>query len=147
MNSKSFALAAMAIVLVSGMVMVSACTNANNTTKQFNQSDNNTTVEIKSGETFKVILDENPTTGYSWNVSATSGMTIVNSTYIPQNSIQTAGNDTYSPPGILVGAGGLHVWEIKAAGTGDQQFTGIYRRPFEPLFGNETTYSLNVKII
>jgi inhibitor of cysteine peptidase len=150
MVPKSFALFGLAAVIIIGTIMVSACTGtvtptatpavtptatpSPGTMAVFNQSDNNKTVEIKNGETFKVILDENPSTGYSWNVSVTSGLTIVNDTYLP-------------PVTDLLGVSGMHEWHVKATGTGDQQFSGVYKRPWEPVFGNETTYVLNVKVV
>jgi inhibitor of cysteine peptidase len=129
----------MAVVLITGMVMISACTSTTNenqtanTTPTFNESYNNQTETMKSGETFKVVLDENPTTGYSWNVSVTGGLTVLNDTYLAPNT-------------TLVGAGGQHEWLVEATGTGDQQFSGIYKRPWEPVFGNETTFTLNITI-
>ncbi len=160
MVRKSFALFGLALVIIAGMIMVSACTGtgtptaapsatpsavpsvtptappSNNTTvtmASYGQSDNNTTVSAKNGETFKISLEDNPSTGYVWNVSVTSGLTIVNNTYLPPNT-------------TLVGAPGIREWQVTVNGTGTQQFSGIYKRPLEPLIGNETTYLLNVKI-
>jgi inhibitor of cysteine peptidase len=90
-------------------------------------------VNVKNGETFTVYLEENLSTGYSWNVSVTSGLIIVNDTYLPPNT-------------TLLGAAGLHEWRINATGTGVQNFSAIYRRPFEPVLGNETTFVLNVNV-
>jgi inhibitor of cysteine peptidase len=101
--------------------------------KVFDDRNNTQTVTVKNGETFKIELIENPTTGYSWNISTTPGLTIINDTFIP-------------PSGDVMGAAGMHEWQVKATGTGDQQFTGVYKRPWEPSFGNESVYSLNVKI-
>jgi inhibitor of cysteine peptidase len=157
MVPKSLALFCLALVLIAGMIAVSACTStvtpsatpsatpsvapsvtplpsSNNTIAAYNQSDKNKTVNAKTGETFTVTLDDNPSTGYAWNVSVTSGLTIVNDTYLPANT-------------TLVGVPGLHVWRITANGTGNQSFGGIYRRPQEPLIGNETTYLLNVSVV
>jgi inhibitor of cysteine peptidase len=100
----------------------------------FNQSDNNRTVSVNSGKSFTVTLEENPSTGYAWNVSVTSGLTIVNDTYLPPNT-------------TLVAVPGLHEWRVLVNGTGDQKFNGTYKRPQEPLTGNETTYVLNLKVI
>jgi len=106
---------------------------SNNTTAAYNQSNNNTTVNVKNGENFTITLEENPSTGYAWNASVTSGLTIVNSTYLPSNT-------------TLVGAPGLREWRITANGTGDQKFSAIYKRSWEPTFGNETAYNLNVTV-
>ncbi|HEY3274454.1 MAG TPA: protease inhibitor I42 family protein [Methanocella sp.] len=162
MVTKPLALFGLAVVVIAGMMMVSACTGtatptatpsatpsvtpsgaptatplpsvSNNTTAAYGQSDNNKTVNVKAGETFTITLDENPSTGYSWNASVTSGLAIANSTYLPPNT-------------TLVGAPGLHQWRITANATGDQKFNATYKRPFEPVLGNETAFVLNVKVI
>jgi inhibitor of cysteine peptidase len=155
---KSLALFSLALVVIAGMIMASACTGtgtptvtpsatplaatsgapsasplplSNNSTAAFTQSDNNRTVNITSGKNFTVTLEENPSTGYAWNASVTSGLTIVNDTYLPPNT-------------SLLGAPDPHEWRILATGTGEQRFSATYKRPNEPLVGNETTYVLKV---
>jgi inhibitor of cysteine peptidase len=46
-----------------------------------------------------------------------------------------------------VGAGGVHLWEIKAVSKGSQQVTGIYKRPWEKLTGEEEKFTLNVEVV
>jgi inhibitor of cysteine peptidase len=96
--------------------------------------DNGKTITVNEGASIKISLDENPTTGYSWNETATSGLSIVDSKYVSSNS-------------GLVGAGGVHEWTIKATGKGMQQFTAIYKRPWEPTAGNETTFTINISVV
>jgi hypothetical protein len=52
----------------------------------YGAADNGKTISIGEGKTFKIILDENPSTGYSWNSTLTSGLEIVASTYIQGGS-------------------------------------------------------------
>ena len=99
----------------------------------YNESSNGTTVSVPTNGTFVVMLQENPTTGYIWNVTVTNGLTIVNNTFMP-------------PTSGLMGAGGVHTWSVQAIQNGAQQFNGIYKRPFENLTGNETTYILTVNV-
>lgn len=91
-----------------------------------------TTLTLNKGTVFTIRLDENPTTGYSWNASVTSGLTVLNSTYVSSGS-------------GLMGAGGVHEWKIEAIGTGAQQFNAVYERPWEKL-GNETQYQLIINV-
>ncbi len=98
-----------------------------------NDGDNGKTITLNEGESVKISLDENPTTGYSWNETVTAGLTVVDSEYVSSGS-------------GMAGAGGVHEWTIKAAGKGSQQFTAVYKRPWEPIAGNETTYTLNVTV-
>lgn len=100
------------------------------TTPVFGIGDNGKTVTVNDGSTFKIKLDENPSTGYSWNESVTPGLTITASDYISGAN--------------MPGAGGTHAWTLKAAGKGQQQFTAIYKRPWEPVTGNETKFALTI---
>lgn len=103
------------------------------TSEIYNESSNGTTVSTPTNGTFIVMLQENPTTGYIWNVTVTSGLTITNDTFLP-------------PTSGLMGAGGVHEWSVEAIQMGQQQFNGIYKRPFENLTGNETPFVLNVNV-
>ena len=126
----------LAVAFVAIVVIGLAAANAisgNSSMKVYDAQNNGQTITVKSGETVKIALDENPTTGFSWINTTTPGLTIVSDKYI-------------APSSGLVGAGGVHEWEVRATGTGDQQFSGIYKRPWEPTFGNETAFGLNIKI-
>ncbi len=99
----------------------------------FTEEQNGATVEMNKSSTITLKLPENPTTGYSWQLNVTPGLTITNDTYVPA---QTSGN--------IVGAGGTHVWELIASSTGSQSIQGIYKRPWEPVMGNETTFTMTI---
>jgi inhibitor of cysteine peptidase len=99
----------------------------------YGAADNGTTITVNSGSTFTIKLAENPSTGYSWNVSSSPGLTIANSNYIQGAS--------------MPGAGGTHEWTLQALVKGQQQFTAVYKRPWEPLVGNESTYALTVNVV
>ncbi len=109
--------------------------NSNNSTSSgsivIGMSGNATMLSLDKGTVFTVRLDENPTTGYSWNATTTPGVTVLNSTYI------SGGN--------MPGAGGVHEWKLEATGTGAQEFNAIYERPWEK-FGNETQYHLIINV-
>ncbi len=95
--------------------------------------DSGKAITVKSGETFTVKLDENPTTGYSWNLTAGDGLRILNDRYVAHNT-------------GLVGSGGYHIWTIQATKAGTYQVAGVYKRPWEPLTGTEQKYSLTVSV-
>ena len=95
----------------------------------FNETNNNETVTIPAGSKIVISLAENPTTGFSWNVTSSTGLSYVNDTYI-------------APETKLVGAGGTHEWRYLAAEKGDAGFSAIYKRPWEDVTGNETTFSM-----
>jgi inhibitor of cysteine peptidase len=99
----------------------------------YTESADGSTVAVPVDGTFVVELAENPTTGYSWNVTVTSGLEITNDTYI-------------APETDRVGAGGSHLWDVKAISSGQQEFSGIYMQPWMNATGNETTFTLMVDV-
>jgi inhibitor of cysteine peptidase len=101
-----------------------------------NEQQNNATVTITQGSTLTVKLEENPTTGYRWNMSASSGLRVVNDTYIPSDT-----------SGKLVGSGGTRIWDISADVPGTQQIRALYHRSWEPVTGDETTFSMTVTVV
>lgn len=102
----------------------------------YNESANNSTVNVTAGKEFVIELRENPTTGYMWNATVTSGLLIVNDTYAMDAAA----------PG-MVGVGGTHSWLLKGTGTGMQQFRATYMRSWENVTGSEDRYVLNVNVV
>jgi inhibitor of cysteine peptidase len=101
----------------------------------FTQADNGGTYPVSPGEVAELRLAENPTTGYTWNLSLTPGLTLVNDRYIPDD-----------PTGQLIGSGGTHVWFVEAAGTGEQVITGSYRRSWEAPAGTAPDFTLTLLV-
>jgi predicted secreted protein len=77
---------------------------------------NRTEVLLKQGETYTILLDENPTTGYRWSVFLLDlrVVSIVESTYIP-------------PGGELMGAPGVRKIVVKGelAGQGELELHNV----------------------
>jgi predicted secreted protein len=101
----------------------------------FDQTNDGGTYPVATGAVIQLRLPENPTTGYIWNLSVTTGLTLVNETYVPDD-----------PTGRLVGSGGAHVWFLEAVTAGDQTITGVYRRPWEPASPGVSFYTLNLAV-
>jgi inhibitor of cysteine peptidase len=100
------------------------------------EEQNNATVTVHKGSTITVRLQENPTTGFTWNLSVSPGLLVVSDSYIPSDTT-----------GKLIGSGGTHVWDISAQSAGAQTVTGVYMRPWEQATGNETAFLLNVVVV
>jgi len=84
-------------------------------------ADNGGLVRARAGDTLRLVLDENPTTGYSWALELSRGLTLKSDQYKP---------DTV--PSGVVGSGGRHVWIIEVTGSGDQTIRAAYVRPWSP---------------
>ncbi|RXE56698.1 hypothetical protein ABH15_00495 [Methanoculleus taiwanensis] len=100
----------------------------------YNETNNGQTATVPVGSNITIQLDENPTTGYEWNVTSSEGLVSISDEFIP-------------PSGQLVGAGGLRVWEYGAVENGTGEFAAVYKRPWEETTGNETTYTLTFTIV
>jgi predicted secreted protein len=119
-----------------GTSLAAAPAQEDKTMVTFTDKDNGTTADVTANTKFAVQLKENPTTGYAWNASTGSGLTILSSDY--QEDKHAEG---------MVGVGGTHTWILQATGSGDQMFTAVYRRPWEAVTGNESAYTLTVHIV
>lgn len=98
------------------------------------QSNSQETMPLN--DTINIYLKENPTTGFQWNATVTSGLRIENDTYVADPS----------KPGVA-GAGGMHYWLVRGIAKGDQTFDAIYMRSWEPVTGNESRYTMNILVV
>ena len=89
---------------------------------------------IRSGEAFRIILPENPSTGYQWN------LTFPKETVLQSEAFEPA-------PGSegLVGAGGTRTWLVHMETTGIYQISGKYARPWEP--DPVDTFSVIIEVV
>ena len=97
------------------------------------ENDSGKSIALQNGETFSLKLKENPTTGYSWQLKLSPGLSVLSENY------------TQDPaPEGNTGVGGVHLWEIKVVAPGSQQIKGIYRQAWENITGAEETFKLNI---
>jgi predicted secreted protein/putative hemolysin len=101
----------------------------------FTEADNGKTESVTQNTQFSVVLAENPSTGFMWNATLSPGLELLSDYHKDDPS---AGRP---------GAGGNHTWIMVAKVTGDQKFSAIYKRSWEPVSGNETAYSVNIRVV
>ncbi len=106
----------------------------------FTEADNGTTAVFENGTVFYLKLSENPTTGYSWELELSEGLSLLNDEFISPEPPEGADEP-------LVGAGGAHIWEIKAVSDGNQHLKGIYKRPWENETGEEEIFVLDIEVV
>ncbi|HZD43062.1 MAG TPA: protease inhibitor I42 family protein, partial [Methanomicrobiales archaeon] len=102
----------------------------------FDNTNNGETYYVQENATIKLTLPENPTTGYQWELNTSPGLVITKDEYIPD-----------ATSGQVVGAGGKHVWYMTAKTEGIKTIQGVYRRSFEAVTGNETSFSLHLFVV
>jgi predicted secreted protein len=102
----------------------------------YTESDNGKTQEIAARSRFAIQLRENPTTGFSWNATASPGLEILSSDY-----------QENSHPEGMVGVGGVRTWVLKTDDAGTYTFTAVYKQPWMPTTGNETGYNITINAV
>ncbi len=103
---------------------------------RYDPAANGSTVQIPLGEGGLVItLPENPSTGYQWEATVTSGLSIVDDRFIP--NAQTLG---------VTGAGGTRVWTLSGTSEGVQRFSAMYKQPWMNVTGTEQTFELHILV-
>ena len=100
------------------------------------EADNGKTENVTQNTRFAVVLEENPTTGFTWNATLSPGLELQSSDYRQKDA-----------PSGMVGVGGTRTWVIIAKDTGDQKFSAVYKRSWEPVTGNETAYTVNIRVV
>lgn len=100
------------------------------------ETEKGKTEDIAQGTRFAVQLKENPTTGFGWNATVSSGLEIQSSEYQQDKAAEG-----------MVGVGGTRTWVIIAKDLGTQTFSASYRRSWEPVAGNETAYGVNISVV
>lgn len=131
--------------LVAVAALVAGCTSIGNPPPSttvtsaapllLNESMNGSTIAVPHNTTLTLELAENPSTGYSWNLTTTAGLRVASDEYVLP-----------STNGTVVGAGGIHRWLIATTATGLQGISGVYARPWENSTADATTYSVEVSV-
>ncbi|HEX2958540.1 MAG TPA: protease inhibitor I42 family protein [Chitinispirillaceae bacterium] len=74
-----------------------------------NDQDRGRTVEVEAQSIVTIRLDENPTTGYRWNVETADRLELV--------------GDSFEKTGDSIGAGGVRVFQFRTLGAGSHRLS------------------------
>ena len=106
---------------------------------EITEADNRKTICLRSGDIFYLVLPENPSTGYSWEINLSHGLTLLSEKSILRDlPLATQGVG-------ICGMGGFHLWKIEANSGGRYYINGIYAQPWNP--DSADTYVFNLKVI
>jgi inhibitor of cysteine peptidase len=83
------------------------------------QSSNNTSVSLVVGERLDIALEENPTTGFRWQLKTDGAPACVSR------------DSTFEVSAPGVGRGGIRRWRFEAVQAGSATIELVYRRSFE----------------
>ena len=101
---------------------------------QFDEHSNGSTIELANREEFKIILRENPTTGFRWN-PISSGEPVCT---LLDNSFELIGN--------APGSGGNHSWRFQTMKEGSGKIEFAYQRPWDQVSLSTLTFTLSVYV-
>ena len=98
-------------------------------------SDQGRTFEASRGELIVIRLEENPTTGYRWEVGKVDGQIVelLDSNYSPSS-------------GAGIGGGGTRTFRFRAKSSGSGQIQLRLRRSWEPVESAIERFEVNVRI-
>jgi len=99
----------------------------------FTAGDDGSAVAVRVGDTVTVVLEGNPTTGYSWQVEAVD------------QAVLAAGDPEYVSESDLIGAGGMYTFTFTAVAPGETPIRLVYLRPWETVAPLET-FTLSVTV-
>jgi len=99
------------------------------------ESENGKTVEIKAGDTVKIALAGNPTTGYNWYVSS-----------VDTQVLAQVGDPSFVASSNATGASGLITLTFHASIAGQTSLQLQYKRSWETGVSPLQTYSLMVVV-
>jgi inhibitor of cysteine peptidase len=99
------------------------------------------TIEVEAGLDFAIILESNPTTGYSWQLAEPLDEDIVELV-----SSEFEKKTPAEGEGEIVGAPGEEVWTFEAIGEGETEIKLEYVRPWETDVAPEETETFTVDV-
>lgn len=99
------------------------------------EQQNGSSVTLAVGETIKIEVEGNPTTGFTWETEN-----------LDTALIEQAGEPTYIQDSDLTGSGGRYVFTFKALKMGATKVRLIYHRPFEKGVPPKRTFEVSVNI-
>jgi inhibitor of cysteine peptidase len=119
------------VTLAAIVILITGCSSGQT---QLTAADNGKTVEVRAGDQLTIVLEGNPSTGYTWEAKD-----------LDANMFQQVGETEFksSNPG-LTGAGGTLTLTFKALKTGTSMLTLVYHRPWEATAEPQSTFEITV---
>jgi inhibitor of cysteine peptidase len=93
-------------------------------------------IDVLQGRSFEIVLESNPTTGYSWALAKR----------LDNHVVTLARNEYHPAEPTLAGSGGAEVWTFVARHEGTTTIAFSYRRPWEKDPPAPTTRTFRVTV-
>jgi inhibitor of cysteine peptidase len=109
------------------------CVSVPEASARVSEEDAGSTVELRVGDTMEVVLDGNPTTGFSWETAA-----------VDASVLKQLGEPQFEPASNLIGSGGEFTFRFEAVASGQTLLQLLYHRPWEKDVPPEKTFEVTV---
>ncbi len=108
------------LLTLAGMIGISLLAGCGSKVVKVDDSMNGQTITVNAGDTFKVSLVGNPTTGYNWYAAN-----------LDETILSQSGEADFKADSSAIGAGGIITNTFKAEATGTTTLTLEYKRAWE----------------
>lgn len=99
-------------------------------------TDPATPIEVQAGETFHIVVDSNPSTGYRWELVGE----------LDGNIVEFVSSGYTADEPVMPGSGGVDVWAFKAVAAGETQITLGNYPPDTNVTEPENTVTFNIVV-
>lgn len=99
-------------------------------------TDPTTPIEVQAGETFHIVVDSNPSTGYRWDLVGE----------LDGNIVEFVSSGYTADEPVMPGSGGVDVWAFKAVAAGETQITLGSYPPDTSVTEPENTVTFNIVV-
>jgi inhibitor of cysteine peptidase len=101
--------------------------------RQLDKHASGTEISLRSGDVVELRLQENPTTGFKWQIKA------------PGHPVCAIVAENYVAGRAAPGAGGTRHWQIRAIASGTAQIELIYARQWETEVPPAQTFTMTIR--
>jgi inhibitor of cysteine peptidase len=122
------------LVVLTVLVILALCACGTQVTR-LGKADAGKSVELGVGNKLEIVLEGNPTTGYSWEVGS-----------VDETVLKLAGEPEFKSESRAVGAGGVFTFRFEAVAAGQTALQLIYHRPFEKDTPPIETFEVSVAV-
>ena len=104
-------------------------------TLRLTYADSGSTITLHPGETLEIVLQGNPTTGYTWEVKTGA-----------EALLKQQGEPTFTPDSKALGSEGRMTFRFDVVAVGKGSLVLLYRRTFEPEVRPLRTFGIRVVV-
>jgi len=98
-----------------------------------NATSNEKIIKVSTGDRVLIRLEENPTTGYTWNATVSKGLAILRDSYIAPDTT------------TMTGVPGYHEWILSPESVDTYTFKAISLRPWEGAQPTDDSFSVIIQ--